>query len=29
MGFDFVTLGADAGFMMKSVTADLDAVRAP
>jgi 4-hydroxy-2-oxoheptanedioate aldolase len=28
MGFDFVTLGADAGFMMQAVTADLAAVRA-
>ena len=27
MGFDFVTLGTDAGFMMRAVTADLDAVR--
>jgi len=28
MGFDFVTLGTDAGFMMQAVTADLTAVRA-
>jgi 4-hydroxy-2-oxoheptanedioate aldolase len=28
MGFDFVTLGTDAGFMMQAVTADLAAVRA-
>ena len=28
MGFDFVTLGTDSGFMMRAVTADLDAVRA-
>jgi 4-hydroxy-2-oxoheptanedioate aldolase len=28
MGFDFVTLGADAGFMMQAATADLAAVRA-
>jgi len=27
MGFDFVTLGTDAGFMMQAVTADLAAVR--
>jgi 4-hydroxy-2-oxoheptanedioate aldolase len=27
-GFDFVTLGTDAGFMMQSVTADLPAARA-
>jgi 2-keto-3-deoxy-L-rhamnonate aldolase RhmA len=28
MGFDFVTLGTDTGFMMQAVTADLAAVRA-
>jgi 4-hydroxy-2-oxoheptanedioate aldolase len=28
MGFDFVTLGTDAGFMMQAVTADLAALRA-
>jgi hypothetical protein len=28
MGFDFVTLGSDAGFMMQAVSADLAAVRA-
>lgn len=28
MGFDFVTLGADAGFMMQAASADLAAVRA-
>ena len=27
MGFDFVTLGTDTGFMMQAVTADLAAVR--
>ena len=27
MGFDFVTLGADSGFMMQAVSADLAAVR--
>jgi 4-hydroxy-2-oxoheptanedioate aldolase len=27
MGFDFVTLGTDAGFMMQAVTADLAAAR--
>jgi 4-hydroxy-2-oxoheptanedioate aldolase len=28
MGFDFVTLGSDAGFMMQAATADLAAIRA-
>jgi 4-hydroxy-2-oxoheptanedioate aldolase len=28
MGFDFVTLGADSGFMMQAASADLAAVRA-